>query len=173
MKTKIINLYSFQELNEDQQQKAIENLYGINVNYEWWESIYDDAKNVGIRIEGFDIDRGSYCNGSLIEDALYTANKILSDHGDMCETYKTAKDFLAERDELVNNAEKDEDDEFLDEYELDQDLDKLENDFLKSILEDYRIMLQNEYEFLTSKKAIIETIEANEYTFNENGEIDS
>lgn len=155
MKTKIINLYSFQELNEDQQQKAIENLYGINVNYEWWESIYDDAKNVGIRIEGFDIDRGSYCNGSLIEDALYTANKILSDHGDMCETYKTAKDFLAERDEL------------------DQDLDKLENDFLKSILEDYRIMLQNEYEFLTSKKAIIETIEANEYTFNENGEIDS
>lgn len=33
--------------------------------------------------------------------------------------------------------------------------------------------LKDDYEYLTSDKAIIETIRANEYTFNENGEIEN
>jgi hypothetical protein len=42
---------------------------------------------------------------------------------------------------------------------------------VKSLLEDYSIMLQNDCEYLTSDKSIIEMIEAHEYFFTENGKI--
>jgi hypothetical protein len=41
--------YQFSELSETAKESAIENLAWINVeHYEWWEFVYDDAKNVGI-----------------------------------------------------------------------------------------------------------------------------
>jgi hypothetical protein len=40
---------------------------------------------------------------------------------------------------------------------------------LKDILYEYLEMLRQEYEYQTSEEAIIETIEANEYTFLEDG----
>lgn len=94
----------------------------------------------------------------------------MENHGETCETYKTAEAFLAERDEAVNTAPKDENGDFEDEYELNQKLDDIESDFLSNICEDYRIILTNEYEYLTSKEAIVETIEANEDEFGINGE---
>jgi len=169
MKTIEIQLYSFAELSETAKQKAIESMYDINVSYDWWESAYEDAANIGLSITGFDIDRGSYCKGSFIQDAIYTAAKIILEHGEQCETYKTAAQFQIDRDELVNNAPKDENGDFEDEYELDQQLDELEDEFLKSLLEDYRIILSNEYDYLTSEEAIKETIETNEYDFTEDG----
>lgn len=42
-------------------------------------------------------------------------------------------------------------------------------EFLNDILEDYRVMLQKEYEWRGSREQIIESIEANEYEFDENG----
>ena len=65
-------------------------------------------------------------------------------------------------------------DETHEDYESSNNEDKLidmENEFLKSLLEDYSIMLQNEYEYLTSEEAIIETIEANEYEFTQAGKL--
>lgn len=171
MKQKVINIYSFSELDENIQGKAIEKLYDINVNYEWWESTYDDAKEIGLKITGFDIDRDNYCKGAFTNDACYTANKILESHGNTCETYKDAEEFLKVRDELINTAPKDENGAFEDETDLDRSLDNLENCFLHTLLEDYRIILSNEYEYLTSKEAILETIEANEYEFDEEGNI--
>lgn len=59
MKTKSYNVYKFNELSEESQQKAIENLYDINVDYDWWESTHEDAKTIGLEITEFDIDRGA------------------------------------------------------------------------------------------------------------------
>ena len=44
-------------------------------------------------------------------------------------------------------------------------------EFRRSILEDYRIILQTEFEYLTSEEAIVEIIEANEYEFTADGHI--
>lgn len=173
MRTEIIErkLYKFEELSEEGKEKAIEKLYDINIDYDWWDSVYEDAKNIGLKIEEFDIDRGAYCKGKFIESAEECAHKIIDDHGESCETYKTAEEYLKQRDIMVNTAEKDENGELIDEYELDNELDDLDREFLKSLCEDYRIMLQHEYEYLTSEEAIKETIEANEYEFTENGEL--
>ena len=149
-------VYPFDELSDDAKETAIECLSEINVDYEWWDSIFDDAAQVGIKIEEFDIDRSAFCHG-IIEDIEETVNLIVESHGDMCETYKTAKAFI---DAIPRNEDA-----------TDDDYNDIDNEFRLSILEDYRIIFQKEYEYLTSEEAIIETIKANEYEFTADGKL--
>jgi len=169
--TIIKKIYTFDELPEETQQRVLANLYSINVDHEWWENVYEDANQISMRIESFDIDRGSYCNAIFINSACETAYKIVDNHGVVCETHKTATAFLKERDEAVDCAPKDENGDFENEFELDQKLDKIETEFFKAIREDYRINLQKEYEYQTSEESIKDTIEANEYEFDEEGNL--
>ena len=151
-------------------EKAVERQWDINVDHEWWDAAYDDAEMVGITIDSFDIDRASYCNIKVAAPAE-TAHLIMDNHGTCCDTYKLAEQFLADRDEIVDTAEKDEDGEFVDLYELDGKLDDIESEFIQALSEEYRIMLQHEYEYLTSAEAIEETLRANEYEFYADGSI--
>lgn len=148
-------VYPFDELSEDAKEKAIENLASINVDYDWWECTLEDAKNIGIKITELELDRGSYCRGT-VDDAIDTARAILKEHGNTCETWQTAKDFH----DAVAKSEEDT-----------EDYESLCEEFTYSILEDYRIILQKEYEYLMSEAAIIETIKINEYEFTENGQL--
>lgn len=107
-------------------------------------------------------------NGDIV-DTEQTAHDIIKKHGEQCETYKTAADYLSRRDALIMEWPCDDEGQYINVDELDAKLDDMGEDFTKSILEDYRIMLRNEYEYLQSKEAIIETIEANEYDFTEDG----
>jgi hypothetical protein len=171
MKQVIINTYKFNELSEDAQAKAIDELRDINTEHEWWDNMYDDAENVGLKITSFDLDRNRHADGKFIESAEHCANKIIADHGDMCETYKTAENYLSERDSLIDTWERDDDGEFINEGDMDDKLNELDDDFLVDILEDYSILLQNEYEYRCTDEAVIETIDANEYDFLESGKI--
>jgi len=157
MKTILINLYEYDELSEEARERAIEKLCDINIDHEWWDYVYDDAENIGLKITGFDIDRRSYCEGDFIEYPEEVARLIIENHGESCETYKTAKAFLG----AIKDIDLDEDD--MPEEEI--------NEFKRSLLEDYRIMLQHEYEYKTSTEAIEETIRINEYQFTEDGSI--
>ena len=174
MKTVTLNLYQFSELTDEAKENAIKELYDINVDSDWWANTYEDAAQINLKIKGFDIDRGSYVKAEFIESAYNTANLIILNHGESCETYKTAKSFIEDWNNLVSkysdgvNINKVTEDN---EYDFDNEADDLENDFLQSISEDYRIILSNEYDYLTSEKSIIETIEANEYDFTEYGQL--
>ena len=46
---------TFNELNDKQKMKAIEDNRDLNVDYEWWDHTYDDAKAVAT-LMGFNID---------------------------------------------------------------------------------------------------------------------
>lgn len=167
-------LYKFEELSEDIKNKVIENQWNLNIDYEWWDSMYEDAERIGLKITEFDLDRGSYAKGKFINNAIDAANKIIIEHGENCETYKTAESYLAEREKLIAAEkaiwDKEENEEDFD-PDYDVDYDDINRDFLYSLLEDYRIMLRKNYDFLTGREAIIETIEANEYEFTENGDL--
>lgn len=172
MKTKTINLYSFQELSETAKKKALESLYDLNVNFEWWEFQYEDAKNIGLKITEFDLDNNRHAKGEFLISANEVAANIFRDHGHDCETFKTAKSFMAEWQPVFDSYM----DETSDKYESresENDLQEIEDEFLKSLLEDYSIMLQKEYEYRISEDAIIETIEANEYSFTESGKLEN
>lgn len=173
MKTIEIKLYQFDELSDEAKQKAIENMSDINVDHDWWDFIYKDATNVELKITDFDISRYS-CNANFIDCAKICAEKIMDEYGVTCAIFHTAKNFLIEKANLIKKysdginvlivAEGKE-------YNFDQEIDELENDFLISLCKDYLKILRDEYEYLISKEAIIETIEANEYFFTENGKL--
>jgi hypothetical protein len=170
MKTIEITLYKFNELNEDAKQKAIEKLYDINVSHEWWELTYDDAKNIGLKITGFELDRSRGANGELMLSASEVAQNILNNHGENCETYKTAAKFMEEFTPIFSDYMNEQSEGYESRENEDKLLD-LESDFLNSLLEDYAMILQKESEYLMTDEAIIEAIEANEYDFTEDGEL--
>jgi len=148
MVQKIINLYSFNELIEDAKQKAINNLSDINVDYNWWKSIYEDAKTIGLKITSFDLDRNRHCKGEFTLSAREVAEKIISEHGESCNTYKTAYKFIEDADGIeeelpikMDDEEGEEIDYDFNEDERDMQLHELECKFLKSLLEDYSMIL--------------------------------
>ena len=166
MKTLTINVYEFDELIEKAKENAINKLADINVDYEWWDLTYDDAENIGLKLKTFDLDRNRHATGELILSATEVAANVIRDHGDQCETYKTAQEFLDEQNKYPMP------DDDSDEFSVWEDkMLELEDEFLKSLLEDYSIILQKEYEYLTSEEAIIESIKANDYVFDENGNL--
>jgi len=170
MKTKVINPYQFSELSDEAKEKAISNLSDINVDYEWYESIYEDASNIGLKITGFDLDRNRHADGEFTLSACEVAQNIINNHGDECETYKTAQSFLNDFNPVFADY-MDETNENYENRESEDKLTDIESEFLNSLLEDYSIMLQNECEYLQSDEAIIKTIEANEYDFDEDGNL--
>jgi len=162
--TTTIEAFTFEELSEEARQHAIEKLYDLNVSFDWWQFIYEDAENAGIKINGFDIDRGSYCEIKFIESAEYSAQYIVSNHGEKCDTFECASAYLKDRDRTIEG-------DFEDLYELDYLLDYLDDAFMKLLSECYLQLLRQEYEYLTSEEAIIETIKANEYEFTKEGNL--
>jgi len=166
MRIKETKVYKFDELSDKGKEKALENMYDLNVDYEWWDSIYDDAANAGLKLTAFDLDRNRHAEGNLTLSAAEVAANIIRDHGEHCETYKTAQSFLDE----INSIDMPDDDS--DEFsEWENKMIIIEDEFLKSLLEDYSIILQKEYEYQTSEEAIIESIKANDYEFTEDGKL--
>lgn len=158
-------VYKFDELPPETQQKAIERLYDINVDHDWWDFTYEDAKNIGLEITGFDLGRGCRLDGKLTESVETVCELILKNHGDICDTYKLAKEYLPKLETLKKKADEDAT------YDGQAEYEEVEEEFLKALREEYRFILQKEYEYLTSEDAIKETIEANDYEFDEKGNI--
>jgi hypothetical protein len=160
-------------LSDKAKEKALEKLWDLNVSHDWWDATYEDAERVGLKLSGFDLDRRRGATGDFQGNAKDTAESILKEHGEQCETRKTAETYL--RDLSALEAEYTAKNSADPEYDLDDDRDfeealsDLNADFLRSILEDYSIILQKEYEYLTSEAQIIESIEANDYDFNSAG----
>ncbi len=162
-----VKLYQFNELSERAKEKARQWFREGYTGEFAWEDIQEDAEQIGLKIMELDQHRANH--GKFIESAPECAEKIIKNHGESCETYKTAKTFLTERDEIVSEAERDENGDLADESALDDALDELESEFLRSLLEDYRIMLEKEYEYQNSDEYVDEGITANEYEFTEDG----
>jgi hypothetical protein len=164
----VTKVYKYDELGDKAKEKARDWYRSVNV-YEWWESIYADAKTVGVQITAFDCQR--YAHGHFLESAQETAHKIAKEHGETTPTYKTAKEYLKQRDEIIDTAPKTEDGDFKDEYALDQALDELDREFLRSLLEDYRVTLDQEWDYINSDEQVEEGIIANGYEFTEHGKV--
>jgi hypothetical protein len=174
MRTIEINLYNFEELSEESQTKAIESNSDINVSFDWWTSTYEDAKRIGLKITSFDLDRNKEANGNLTTDTHQAAKNIIAEHGNICETYKIAKQFLRFWNDAVKlhsdgkniSKVREGNEDYFDEY-----VEEYEDYFLKHLLNEYSNILQMESEHLQSDEAIKETLIVNEYDFTEHGKI--
>ncbi len=169
MRTITTTVYLFPELSPEAKERARDWYRSASNHDEWWLSTYEDAEQSGLKITGFDIGRANSIEGKFTAGALECAHKIEKNHGEHCETFKTTKAFLTERDAIVDNAERDDLGEFEDVAKVDSQLDDCEAEFLRAILEDYRIMLRKEYEYQQPDEFVDELIMANEYEFTVEG----
>ena len=158
-----IKAFQFEELDSQTQEKVIENNRTINVDKDfWWQDELHIYKNeLDIIVSEFDIYRRTM--NICIEDSFETAQKIVNFYGKESSIVKTAEIFLKDRISVYKNYEDDW-------YELEEQLEYLEEEFRREIAEEILSMLTSQYEYQTSDDAIKETIIANEYEFQEDGE---
>lgn len=177
-RTITVTEYQFDELSDDAKQNALEKLWGLNVDHDWWDYLYEDAARIGLKIEEFDLGRRRSIDGKLTESLLGCCKLIRKNHGKACDTFKTAKQYLIEYIEKFKKwlAGEDKDGyehwgncDWLREFESSDEANDVTGEFGIALLQDYLIMLDKEYDYQTSEEAIIETIQANEYLFTENG----
>jgi hypothetical protein len=172
MKTLELTVYTFDELSEKAKERARDWFREASSSDKWWEHIYEDAARAGLTIQSFDLDRheieGEF---KYFGGAVQCAALIRDEHGKDCETYKTATAFLEAIGKFETEcAEANGDDSESDDYDTWQDRrGELEADFLRSILEDYRIMLRKELDFTESNEHVDECMQINKYTFTKDG----
>lgn len=174
MKTVTITLYKFDELPAKVQEKVISKYSNINVDYDWWDYIYDDAWNINLKIKEFDLDRKYDIRGSLMYDAGDTASIIVTNHGSDTDTYQLAEQYLENYNKIIDKYcdTRDINDIANDKYEdFVEELEPYNEQFEVDLLNCYWRMLRDEYEYLTSGEQIKETLIANEYDFTIDGEI--
>lgn len=170
--TVTIKVYPFDELSDEIKETVVEKLRDLNINYEWWDSTYEDAATIGLKITEFELERGTFCRGDWTEDAEDTARLILENHGKTCETYKDAVEF--QNSVSVAGSIFEDADGFDPDYKEFNESDEYEElceEFQRTICEDYRIILQKEFDYLTSEEVIIEIIKADEYEFTVDGKL--
>jgi len=172
MKTITINLYEFDELSDEAKENAIQEHRECGFEYDWWDSIYDDARQNGLKITGFDLYRRDI-TGELTMPMLQSMNEIMGNHGELCGTYKMAsmflkQYFLLENDlDVINRVDNEEMDVIDAIKEVAEE--GLEGIYKQALLHEYYMILKTEYEDRTSDEGITESIHCNDYWFTEDG----
>lgn len=165
-------VFPLAELTGKAREKALCTLSEFNTEFDWYQSVYDDAtESADIVIEEFDIYHRTI-GLKFLTSAEQTAQKILQNHGNTCDTYKLAHKFLHDLADIkqafpgqfddMGNPE---------EFAREEEISELEQDFLKSLRREYLSLLTQEYEYRSSEPALIELAEANEYLFHADGTI--
>lgn len=137
---------NFSELSQDQKNKVLEKMSDINVDHEFWHDFITGDFTEKLKSLGYSNIK-PYFSGfwSQGDGACFTAN-----HGE---------------NEITHSGH------YYHEYSMNCDNSKLLEESRELAREYYRD-LQKNYEYLTSERAIIETIESNDYEFdstNNNG----
>lgn len=170
MKQVFIECRQYNEWDEKTQSVILEKNREINLDYEWWEFVYEDAKNVGIEITSFDLDRNKHCKGEFTSVANEIATNIINEHGESCNTYKIAQSFINEWQPIFNDYMNSEHISY-ESRDSEEKMIELESQFHEDILNEYANILQREYEYRYSNEAIAETLIINEYEFDCNGKM--
>lgn len=166
--TRTYKTYEFSELSEEVQEKVIQDNYDWNVSNSFWyefavEDLHTDLRdNYGIEFENvyWDLDRGSFAY--LDHPSIVDVDKFLKKAGFDLRT-KDAKEL--QEDACINTRH------FgggtAVNYCNHDDL----TECLRERLEEFLSDLRKEYDYQTSREAIVESLEVNEYRFLENGDI--
>lgn len=162
--TREFKVFTFAELSEEAREKVLMDMCDLNVDYDWWGCTYEDAQIIGCKISSFDTGRANSIEFELLTGIEDCYNLIKKNHGEACNTYLIALDIETKHTNLLTDT-------LLSDNTFSDGIDNLEEDFRQRLGEEYLSMLCKEYEYSTSNKAIIETIESNDYEFLEDGKL--
>ena len=177
-------LYKFDELSEKAQESILQRHWSINVNYEWWEHIYEDAATIGLRIDGFDLGNKRSIKGELTENLLDCCLLIRKHHGKerwLGDAIQTARGHLRLYGKALGKWRKEmlaDDPEYYSDYtpidwinafEREDEAQELMEQFKMELLQDYYSMLNSEYEHQTSEEQVKEVVVDMEDLYTEDG----
>lgn len=154
-----LKLYKFIELSEKSKDVARDWYRQGSDDSSWaFDQIKNDAEHVGLKIQSLDTHRHN--EGEFITTPLACCEAILKEHGNTCETYRTAERYI----EAIRLAS------FHDTEDCITEIDENNvHEFLYALLEDYRVNLEKEQEYQNSNDFVDENIIANDYEFSEDG----
>lgn len=187
MEIKEIKVYKFKELTKEAQEKVIEKMSYINVDYDWYDfdglmSLTEKEKRerkikdikecpadiINWRKLYFDLGRNNYIKFVDItvpnEDIFRKFLRINKRLWDKVYYY-----FPDSNREINTTIEIEENEYGIYFTKKEQEIIDRAISIFNDKVEDALCLLKTEYEYLMSEKAIIETIELNNYDFLENG----
>jgi hypothetical protein len=185
----------YEQLSDKAKQNAIMGMRDINTNHYWWRSTYkyvgEVAKSLGFagfEVHGFGLDRGSYVqyDGQFYskqmkldelsdkqKDELKEFIEPITEQAALCAIHSQGS-YLYANIPPTGNVSLNVDWEVYDsddDYDAQQMLDgKAIEKAFDAFADWIQARLQDDYDYLTSDEAIEETIIANEYDFDEEGE---
>ena len=195
METLTIETYTFDELSNAAKDRAIELFSDINTDYEWYDLVFEDAKAIG-EIMGIDIDKIYFSGFSSQGDGAcfvgkwrYNKNmrKAIREYAPIDTTLHSIAGnlFDIQRRNFYNIvATVNQSGRYYHEHCTSIDVENPERQYgevdnrtiedtkteLRRFMKWIYKTLEKEYDYLSSREAIIEAIEANEYTFTIDGE---
>lgn len=194
MRNHTLDIYEFSELSEEAQERAIEKFREHNLDYEWWDFVYYDAREIA-KLIGIEIDNIYFSGfGNQGDGACFVGHyhyergsvKNIKEYAPMdkelhritLELSKLQRRYFYQVYAQVkhvgryHHAHSTRIDVFGENQTYIKDDDEVE---VQKLLRDYMRWiykkLEREYEHIQSDEVIRETIEANAYEFYENGEM--
>lgn len=166
-------VYNFDELSDEAKQKALEDLSDINVEYDWYTYELDFNEGIfakhGLEVDdiNFELDYRGWADFREINIA---DPKLLLKSIGVDLRSKAAREALENGIGTAKHHYSGA--EFRSYFETgNDDFDDRLSDLWQELTGEALQRLQGDYGYLTSKEAIIETIEANEYEFYEDGRL--
>ena len=176
-----VKVYTFAELSETAQERVRNAFRWGNVEFNWYEDTFNTIRAAG-KLLGLDIgqiyfDAYSYCifdaSYEYARGAVKAVRKEFSWADDLCKVAKDLQDLQKRHFYSLSCAVTK--GRSMNYYRCFRFGEDYECDDLGDILDDFahwaRILLRDEYKYLTSDEAIQEVIEANEYEFDEAGKL--
>ncbi len=182
MKNLTVSAYKFDELSIEAREKAINTLSDINVYSDWSDYLIDEFKrclhNIG------------FSNVDVLCSGFYSQGDGLSFTGDFDSSEMLTNGFTPLDSAAINtfvevmdfkhcyfSVSRNSYSRYCHEntMQIDSDLDSRFDDKLlelcRDIASEFYLMLEKEYDYLTSPDAIIETINCNDYWFDIDGNL--
>ena len=176
-----VKAYKFDELSEAAQERALNAFRCSNVEFNWYEDTFGTiraaGKLLGLEIDDIHFDTDLYC----IFDAHYryvrgASAAVCKEFSWADDLHKVAKDLQAlQKRHFYSLSCAVTEGRSMNYYRCFRFGEDYECEDLGDIIDDFahwaRVLLRDEYEYLTSDDAVKETIEANEYEFTEGGKL--
>ncbi len=172
MKTITTTVYDYAELNDEAKGKAKQWFFSTWPNHGWHDTVVEDAAMVKLKLSDFSMDSTSFISTpdlEFMDGGNSTAQLILENHGEDCDTYKAAIAFEKAKDAFPELPSIDAPDYAEIERRNCEAFDALEGDFMQELGECYRRMLQAEYDAMFEESYVANHMAANDYTFTVDG----
>jgi len=180
---KQITVYTIDELDEEVKNDIIEKNRYYLVEFGWWDGCLDEFENLlndyGMEILddnnfSFDLQRKSLTISLYVNNCRKLFEKVLSPETKNKFFYECLKreenpyvdvsiNHNMKADVYIEWKEEEFDENLIDEIESEI------NKFLQKLKRTFMEILEDEYEYITSDEAILDTIRANEWLFTKDG----